>query len=49
MSSGYIQRWAIMLQSYSFDLVHRSGVILETVDALSRLPLSGPNEAVPVP
>ena len=49
MASGHIQRWALMLQSYSFDLVHCSGVILGTADALSRLPLSGHNESVPVP
>ena len=49
MASGRIQRWALMLQAYSFDLVHRSGVILGTADALSRLPLSGHNESVPVP
>ena len=49
MSSGRIQRWALMLQAYSFDLVHRSGVILGTADALSRLPLSGHNESVPIP
>lgn len=49
MASGRIQRWALMLQAYSFDLIHRSGVILGTADALSRLPLAGPNESVPIP
>ena len=49
LASGRIQRWALMLQSYSFDLVHRSGVILGTADALSRLPLAGTNESAPVP
>ena len=37
-----------MLQAYSFDLIHRSGVILGTADALSHLPLSSPNESVPI-
>lgn len=49
MASGRIQRWALMLQAYSFDLVHRSGVILGTADALSRLPLKVPNESAPIP
>ena len=49
MASGRIQRWSLMLQSYSFDLVHRSGVTLGTADALSRLPLPGTDESVPIP
>ena len=34
MASGRIQRWALMLQSYSFDLVHKSGTKLGTADTL---------------
>ena len=49
LASGRIQRWSLMLQAYSFDLIHRSGVILGTADELSRLPLSSPNESVPIP
>lgn len=49
LASGRIQRWALMLQAYSFDLVHRSGIILGTADALSRLPLESTNESVPIP
>ena len=49
MASGRIQRWALMLQSYPFKLIHRSGAVLGTADALSRLPLPGTNESVPVP
>ena len=48
-ASGRIQRLSLMLQVYSFDLIHRSGVILRTADALSRLPLSSPNESLPMP
>ena len=46
LASGRIQRWNLMLQAYSFDLIHRSGIILGTADALGRLPLSSPNESV---
>ena len=49
MASGRIQRWSLMLQSYSFELIHRSGVTLGTADALSRLPLPSSNESIPVP
>lgn len=48
MASGRIQRWALMLQAYSFELIHRSGVTLGTADALSRLPLPATNEAIPI-
>lgn len=39
-ASGRIQRWALLLQAYSFTLRHRSGVLMGTADALSRLPLN---------
>ena len=39
MASGRIQRWSLLLQSYNFTLRHRSGALLGTADALSRLPL----------
>ena len=48
MASGRIQRWALMLQAYSFELYHRSGKSLGTADALSRLPLDSMPECVPV-
>ena len=38
-ASGRIQRWGFLLQSYKFTLVNRSGSVLGTADALSRLPL----------
>ena len=39
MASGRIQRWALILQAYNFDLVHCSGKLLGSADALSRLTL----------
>ena len=48
MASGRIQRWALMLQAYSFELYHRSGKSLGTADTLSRLPLDSVPECVPV-
>ena len=47
MASGRLQRWALMLQAYHFTLVHRSGALLGTADALSRLPLPT-TESAPV-
>ena len=50
MASGRIQRWALMMQAYKFDLVHTSGKNLGPADALSRLPVGTiPNESIPVP
>ena len=48
MASGRIQRWALLLQTYRFHLVHRSGALLGTADALSRLPLPTFDDVVPV-
>lgn len=48
-ASGRIQRWSLLLQAYQFTLKHRSGRILGTADALSRLPQVGSNESTPVP
>ena len=50
MASGRIQRWALLLQGYNFTLRHRSGALLGTADALSRLPLTGSTtDSTPVP
>ena len=49
MASGRIQRWALILQAYNFDLVHCSGKLLGSADALSRLPLPNGNECIPIP
>ena len=48
MASGRLQRWALILQSYRFKLIHRSGAVLGTADALSRLPLPTVGDAVPI-
>ena len=39
LASGHVQRRALILQCYIFTLIHRSGTLLGTADALSRLPL----------
>ena len=49
LASGRIQRWALLLQAYNFNLVHRSGALLHTADALSRLPVPGAMESTPIP
>ena len=49
MASGRIQRWALILQAYNFELVHCSGKLLGSADALSRLPLPNENECIPIP
>ena len=49
MSSGRIQRWSLLLQAYKFTLRHRSGTLLGTADALSRLPLMCTTDSTPVP
>ena len=49
LASGRIQRWALILQAYSYTLKHRSGAILGTADALSRLPLPAATDCTPVP
>lgn len=36
--TGQYARWALMLQEYEFDMVHRAGVKHQNADALSRLP-----------
>ena len=49
LASGRIQRWGLLLQAYKFSLVHRSGALLHTADALSRLPVPGAVESTPIP
>ena len=48
MVSGRIQRWALMLQAYSFELYHRSCKYLGTADTVSRLPLDSMPDSVVV-
>ena len=48
-ASGRVQRWGLILQAYNFDLRHKSGKLLYTADALSRLPSVKTCESTPVP
>ena len=48
-ASGRIQRWALILQAYNFNLIHRSGKLLCSADALSRLPVTNVCENTPIP
>ena len=48
-ASGRIIRWSLMLQSYKFTLIHKSGKYLGNADALSRLPLERDDSVVPIP
>ena len=48
-ASGRIQRWSLILQAHKFILQHRSGKVLGTADALSRLPQGTANESTPTP
>jgi hypothetical protein len=40
MAAAKLQRWAIVLSAYSYDIVYKTGKLLAHADALSRLPLS---------
>ena len=48
-ASPRIQRWALFLSGYSYELVYRDGPSNGNADALSRLPLPTEIEEVPVP
>ena len=49
MSSPRVQRWAVTLAGYSYDLVYRRGVDHGNADCMSRLPAPGILEESPVP
>ena len=49
MASPRIQRWALILAAYDYELVYREGSKDGNVDGLSRLPLSDTVVEVPVP
>lgn len=49
MASGRIQRWALLLAGYNYELVYRKGVQNGNADGLSRLPLPETIEQVPTP
>lgn len=49
MASSRIQRWALTLGAYNYKMVFRAGKLQANADALSRLPLRGPELDVPTP
>ena len=49
MSSPRVQRWAVTLAGYTYDLVYRRGVGHGNADCMSRLPAPGILEESPVP
>ena len=49
MASGCIQRWALTLSSYQYELKYRKGKDQGNCDALSRLPLPDCPDTVPLP
>lgn len=49
MASARLQRWALLLVAYEYDLCYRTGSANANADALSRLTLSETVEDEPVP
>ncbi|XP_033637865.1 uncharacterized protein K02A2.6-like [Asterias rubens] len=49
MASSRIQRWALTLSAYDYQLVYKPGSLNGNADALSRLPLPHTPSHVPVP
>ena len=49
MASGHIQRWALTLSSYEFELRCRKAVDQGNCDALNRLPLQDCPDSIPIP
>ena len=49
MASSRMQRWALTLLGYEYDLLYRPGEQNANADALSRLPLPDLPETTPVP
>lgn len=41
MGSPRVQRWAVMLQAYQYNIVYKPGKYHQNADALSRLPMPG--------
>lgn len=44
-----VQRWALTLAAYEYKIAYKAGETNANADALSRLPLSGMPESVPIP
>ena len=49
MASPKIQRWALLLAAYDYELVYREGCKHGNADGLSRLPLPDTVAKVPIP
>ena len=49
MASGRIQRWALILGAYDYQIRYRQGKVNTNADALSRLPLPVANGEAPQP
>ena len=49
MASSRIQRWALTLSGYQYNIQHRLGAQMANADAFSRLPLSVTPASVPTP
>ena len=49
MASSRIQRWALTLSAYNYQMVFRPGKNQGNADGLSRLPLAEAPEEVPTP
>ena len=49
MASPRIQRWALLLAAYDYELVYREGCKHGNADGLSRLPLPDTVAKVPIP
>ena len=49
MAPTRIQRWALTLSAYNYQIVYRSGQLEANTDGLSRLPLREESGDVPLP
>ena len=49
MLSPRMQRWALTLAAYEYQIIHRPGLSIPQADALSRLPVANAPTLVPVP
>lgn len=44
VAAARLQRWAVILSMYDYQIVHRRGSLMSHADALSRLPIEGKTE-----
>ena len=49
MASARIQRWALMLSAYQYEIFYKPGVDHANADGLSRLPMANHISEVPIP